>query len=283
MNWNQQNKELIVGDFNDLEVARFVDFGLYLESPECDILLPKNKIPPGTETGEILPVFIYKDSENRLIATTDKPKIIIHQCACLEVMDVNKYGAFLDWGIENQLLVPFREQTSVLQAGAKCMVYLYLDHVSDRLVATMRLEKHISNTGHDLAVKQKVDLLIWEKTTLGYKAIINQKYIGLLYQNEIDQILHYGDRTTGYIKKIREDNKIDLSLKEIGIQRVFHIPDIIIRELKSNNGFLAINDKSSPEEIKKIFNISKSDFKKAVGMLLRKRYIEFRENGIQLK
>jgi hypothetical protein len=282
MDWKENHSELKIGDFNTLEVVRFVDFGAYLESDEGDILLPKSKIPHGTEIGEMLDVFIYKDSENRLIATTDTPKIIINQCAFLEVMDVNKYGAFLDWGIENQLLVPFREQTTTMNVGSKYMVYLYLDKVSDRLVATMRVEKHLSKDPGDLAEKEKVNLYIYQKTPIGYKAVINQKNIGLLYAGDLLQKIHIGDQRQGYIKTIREDHKIDLSLQPIGFERLKTIPEMILNELQNNKGVLSLNDKSSPEKIKERLGISKSDFKKAVGMLFKQKKIEIREDGITL-
>ncbi|MDH4263483.1 MAG: S1-like domain-containing RNA-binding protein [Spirochaetia bacterium] len=272
--------ELKIGDFNTLELVRFVDFGAYLESDDGDILLPKSKIPPNTMLGEMLDVFIYKDSENRLIATTTKPKIFINQCAFLEVMDVNKYGAFLDWGIENQLLVPYREQTTEMKTGLKYLVYLYLDKVSDRLVATMRIEKHLSKDTSSLSVKEKVDLHIYQKTPIGYKAIINQINIGLLYDSELMKEIHIGDHITGYIKTIREDGKIDLSLQPIGFDRLYSVSDIIMRELLKHNGFLPLNDKSSPENIKKRLNISKSDFKKTVGMLFKQKKIKLLKDGI---
>ncbi|MDH4199454.1 MAG: S1-like domain-containing RNA-binding protein [Spirochaetia bacterium] len=287
MRWDEEiseNKipELKVGDFNTLEVVRFVDFGAYLESRDCDILLPKSKIPDGTKIGEMLGVFIYKDSENRLIATTDQPKITINQCAFLQVMDVTKYGAFLDWGIENQLLVPYREQTMPMKAGLKYLVYLYLDKVSDRLVATMRIEKHLSKVPRDLTIKEKVHLYIYQKTPIGYKAVINQKYAGMLYDNELGREVHIGDLVTGYVKAIRDDHKIDLSLQPIGFDRLNGITEIILNELLKHNGFLPLNDKSPPEKVKKQFNISKSDFKKAVGILFKQKKIELRENGIAL-
>jgi len=279
---NNDDYELKVGDFNTLEVARFVDFGVYLEAEDCDILLPKSKVPPGTEIGDLLEVFVYKDSENRLIATTATPKIKIHECAFLEVMDVNKYGAFLDWGIENQLLVPYREQVTPMKVGEKYMVYMYLDKVSDRLVATTRIEKHLAKGSGDLRAKDKVDLYIFQKTPIGYKAVVNQAYSGLLYDSELKRKIHVGDKLTGYIKTIREDNKIDLSLEPIGFERLKSIPEMILAELQNHGGFLPLDDKSPPEKIRELLHISKGDFKKAVGMLFKQKKILILADGISL-
>jgi hypothetical protein len=276
------DEELRVGDYNDLEVVRFVDFGLYLESIDFDILLPLAKIPPGTKLGDVLHVFIYKDSENRLIATTDTPMVTVDHCEILEVMDVNKYGAFVDWGIDNQLLVPFGEQVEPLEPGDKVLVYLFHDHVSDRLVGSTRLDKYLHNEHIGFAEKDKVDLIVFQETEIGYKAVINRKHIGLLYASELDRDLVNGEELKGYIKKIREDGKVDLTLKQPGFNRILSIPEMILNELKNHNGFLPLNDKSPPEEIKKVLNISKSDFKKAVGMLYKKRTIEIKDNGIRL-
>ena len=286
METEDDNEEFKIGDFNELEVLRFVDFGAYLNFGDFDILLPKRKIPEGTSIGEILKVFVYFDSEGREIATTDTPKIKINECAYLEVMDVNKYGAFLDWGIENQLLVPYREQVIPLQAGQKYMVYMYLDKVSERLVATTRIEKHLSRLHmihiDELHEKDRVDLYIYQKTDLGYKAVINQKNMGLLYANELKQKIHVGEQLTGYIKQIRENGKVDLSLEPIGFDRMSDIQQTILTRLKENSGTLALTDKSSPEEISKILKMSKGDFKKGIGMLWKRKQIKITPEGITL-
>jgi len=274
--------DLLVGDYNELEVVKFVDFGLYLRAGYREILLPKREIPPGTTVGEILTVFIYKDSENRLIATTAKPKIRIHECAYLEVKEVNNYGAFLDWGISNQLLVPYREQPLPMKAGEKYMVYLYLDEVSDRLVATMRVEKHLMKNPIHLAEKEEVDLYIYQKTPIGYKAIINQQNIGLLYESELDRKVKVGQQLTGYVSKIREDLKIDLTLKKPGFERVLSHQDFILGELKKHKNFLPLHDKSSPDEIRELLKMSKSDFKKSIGILYKQKKILIKEDGIYL-
>ncbi|MES0489863.1 MAG: S1-like domain-containing RNA-binding protein [Leptospirales bacterium] len=283
----EDNKDdLKIGDYNDLEVLRFVDFGAYLHAGDFDILLPKRKIPENTSIGEVLTVFVYNDSEGREIATTDTPKIKVNECGFLEVMDVNKYGAFLDWGIENQLLVPYREQVTELKEGQKYMVYMYLDKVSMRLVATTRIEKHLSKLHmihlHELHEKDKVDLYIYQKTDMGYKAVINQKNMGLLYENELKQKIHVGERVTGYIKQIRESGKVDLSLEPIGFDRLSDIQEIILNYLKDHNGALSLNDKSSPEEIKQLLKMSKGDFKKAIGMLWKQKKIKISPEGITL-
>ena len=265
-----------------MEISRKVDFGVYLKKEDVEILLPKNKVPANAKVGQILNVFIYKDSENRLIATTDTPKILVNQCAFLQVKDVNKYGAFLDWGIENQLLVPFREQTSALKKNHSYIVFLYLDPVSERLVATTRIEKRMGTKVNVFKPKEKVNLLIYQKVPLGFKAIINQIQIGLLYSNEIFQPLEIGQQLDGYIRTIRSDHKIDLCLTAPSIAGLMDTADQLLFHLKENNGTLPLTDKSSPDEIRSRLNISKAHFKKAVGILLKKKLILADENHISL-
>jgi uncharacterized protein len=231
-------------------------------------------------------VFVYKDSENRPVATTQKPLLTLNEFACLEVKDVNKYGAFLEWGIENQLLVPFREQPLRMGAGMKYVVKLYLDPVSDRLAATARVEKHLINrveNPEELKDGQEVTLLIYDRWQLGYKAIINQKYSGVLYDSDTFQNVKIGDSLTGFIKKIREDGKIDLTLRKSGPEERNASRDKVLQMLKDNEGFIPYNDDSSPEEIQQFLQMSKKSFKKAVGVLYKEGLIEISEKGLRLK
>jgi len=283
MQFDNDLEPITLGTFHELKVIRKVSFGYYLESLDGDILLPIKSATKEIEIGNDVEAFIYKDSENKLIATMIKPKVILNHCALLEVMDVNHHGAFLDWGIQNQLLVPYSEQPIKMYKNQKYLVYLYLDEVSNRLVATMRIEKYFNPNPILVKEKELVDLIIYQKTDLGFKAIINQFNMGLLYHDEFSQNLSIGDKLPGYIQCIRQDSKIDLSLKQLGFDRLKDIPGLILKTIKKNEkGFLPLHDKSSPEEIKQILKISKGDFKKAVGMLYKQKEVLIKQDGIYL-
>jgi uncharacterized protein len=275
-----------IGKYNRMKIVKELDFGMYLEDGLGEILLPKKYIPKGTKIGDWLEVFVYKDSENRPIATTQKPMIALNGFAFLEVKDVNKYGAFLDWGIDNQLLVPFREQPLRMGAGRKYVVMLYLDAVSDRLAATARLDRHLQSkveNPEEWKQGQEEDLLIYDRWNLGFKAIINQKYSGMLYDSDIFQHIKIGDSVKGFIKKIREDGKIDLTLRKIGPEERNMNRDKLLQMLQDSKGFIPLNDDSSPDEIQKILQMSKKSFKKAAGVLYKAGLIEITDKGIKLK
>lgn len=265
-----------VGKYNTLQVLRATSVGLYLGDAEGnDVLLPHKYIPENIEMGQELEVFIYRDSEDRVIATTLTPSIFRDQFAILEVVATSPIGAFLDWGLEKDLFVPFKEQNHKLQKGQWVPVYLYLDEETDRLVASAKINKFFRNQENiDLEENQKVEILVFEKTDLGYNVVINNLYKGLIYENEIFRRLAWGDQTTGYIKTIREDGKIDVSLQPIGFR---HARDenarIILEKLEANGGILHLSDSSDPMDIQEQLGMSKKAFKKAIGGLYREGLI----------
>ncbi len=272
-----------IGLINELEVVKEVDFGVYLDGgPHGEILMPKRYVPEGCKPGDTLEVFIYLDSEDRLVATNEKPKAMIGEFALLPVVSITNVGAFLDWGLPKDLLVPFREQQQTMEAGKSYLVYVYLDDESQRIAATSKLDKCVDNIPVDYEVGEEVDLLIAGQTDLGFKAIIDNSHWGMLYKNEVFQPLNTGQRLKGFIKTIREDEKIDLSLQKEGYEKIDDISQSILNKLAANSGFLALTDKSSPELIKNTLHISKKNFKKAIGTLYKQRLIALEENGIKM-
>lgn len=273
----------ILGKMNPLKVLREVEFGLYLDGgSDGDILLPKRYVPEGAKTDDILTVFIYLDSEDRIIATTEHPYAMAGEFAFLEVVAVNDTGAFLDWGLPKDLLVPFREQKEKMIVGYKYPVFVYVDYDSKRITASAKLGKFIDDSKPDLEIGQEVELLIINKTDLGWKAIINQQYVGVIYNNEVFVNLETGLITKGFVKKIREDNKIDLMLQQPGFEKVDEFSSNLHDMLISEGGFLPFTDKSPAEDIYKKFGVSKKTYKKAVGDLYRSRLIILDDNGIKL-
>lgn len=272
-----------IGKLNHLEVLKELDFGIYLDGGDLgEILMPKRYVPEGTMLGDFIEAFIYLDSEDRLIATTEKPLAQIEEFALLEVVSVTPVGAFLNWGLPKDLFVPFREQRKPMELGKKYLVYVYLDTDSKRIAASSKIENYLDNIPVDYDENEEVDLIIVNETDLGYNAIIDYSHLGVLYKNEVFQELNPGDRVQGYIKKIRPDGKIDLRLDKIGYEKITSFVDRIIVELQKNKGFLPLTDKSSPEEIYKTFKISKKNFKAAIGALYKKRFIALEDNGIRL-
>lgn len=274
-----------VGKYNTLQVLRATSVGLYLgDSEGNDVLLPHKYIPDGIEMGQELEVFIYRDSEDRLIATTLTPAILRDQFAILEVVATSSIGAFLDWGLEKDLFVPFKEQNHKLQTGQWVPVYLYLDEETDRLVASAKINKFFRNQEDtELEENQKVDLLVFEKTDLGYNVIVNNRYKGLIYENEIFRRLAWGDQTTGYIKNIREDGKIDISLQPLGFLNARDENSrIILEKLEENGGILHLSDSSDPIEIQEQLGMSKKAFKKAIGGLYRDGVITLSEASVEI-
>jgi len=272
-----------LGVYNSLAVLRRAEQGFYLGDDSGEsVLLPNKYIPAGAEIGDTLNVFIYNDSEDRIIATTLTPKVTLNKFACLEVVNVTNNGAFLDWGLAKDIFVSFNEQSKKLEVGQHPIAFLYLDKLSNRLAASCKLNKFLNNENIEVKEKEEVELLIAEKTDIGVNVIINNRYKGILYQNEIFQTLTYGERVKGYIKKIREDNKIDVSLEKLGYEKVQPNEEKILSKLKENKGFLKLNDYSSPEEITEILEMSKKTFKKAIGSLFKKRTIRIEKDGIYL-
>lgn len=264
---------LKIGKWNTLSVARMVDFGAYLAAgDDLEILLPARYIDSPLEIGQEIDVFVYTDSEDRLIATTDVPFATVGQVAMLEVVAENRIGAFLDWGLMKDLLVPFREQKSKMNVGGKYPVYIYLDDVSKRVAASAKIEKFIGNLIPRYQKDDKVDVFVWKETPIGFACVVDNLHYGMLYANEIFQDLYPGMELEAWVKRVRPDGKIDLRLSPSGSGRFrsISVADEIIRLLnESDDKTLPFTDKSSPEEIKKIFKCSKRDFKQAVGHLLK--------------
>jgi predicted RNA-binding protein (virulence factor B family) len=272
-----------LGKFNELEVARIISAGMILTDEEGDeVLLPGKFIPAGTEVGDTVRVFIYNDSEDRPVATTQEPKIQLHEFARLQAVSVNEFGAFLDWGLDKDLLVPFSEQRNRMKKGGWYMVCLYLDPLTDRLVGTAKLDRFLDNEELSVEEGDEVEFLLWQRSDLGYKVIINNQYEGLIYYNELFTDVNLGERRRGYIKKIREENKLDVSLHKQGYERISTHADRILAELRANDGFLPLTDKSSPDAIRERLEMSKKAFKQAVGGLYKKRRIQLEEDGIRL-
>jgi len=272
-----------IGKINKLRVIKEMDFGVYLDADELgEILLPQKYVPKDYEKDGMVEVFVYLDSEDRLIATTEKPHAMVNEFAFLKVAAVNKFGAFLDWGLLKDLLVPFREQKQKMEEGKSYVVFIYLDEESQRIAASAKLDKFLDLMPTEYIEGEEVDLLICDKTDIGYKAIIEGKHWGILYDNEVFQKLERGQQINGYIKKIREDNKIDLSLQKTGYNIVDEISEKILAKLKEQDGFIPVTDKSPPEVISDIFGISKKTFKKSIGALYKKRLIILENDGIKL-
>ncbi len=272
-----------IGKYNTLSIARKTDHGLYLQDEdENEVLLPNKYVPHDFKLGEKLEVFIYLDGEQRPIATTLKPKAIAGDFAWLQVKHLSKVGAFLDWGLEKDLLVPFAEQEQRMQEGDFYVVYVFVDEISERLVASSRVEDYTEKEDISLPVDQEVDLLIARQTDLGYTAIIDNRYLGLLYANEVFKKIRTGQRLRGFVKKVRDDGKIDLSLEKQGYASVEPNAQKILEILARNNGFLPLHDKSDPDEIKRRLEMSKKTFKKAIGGLYKEKRITITENGIRL-
>jgi predicted RNA-binding protein (virulence factor B family) len=271
-----------VGEYNELEIVKQLDFGIYLGKENVEILMPTKWIPKGAKIGDVLSVFVFRDSDDRLIATTVKPMAIANTFAFLEVKQVNAVGAFLDWGMDKDLLVPFREQAVRMEPGKSYVVFVYADEETDRLIGSTKLLRFIERDDVRVQNGDVVDLLIYSQTELGFNAIVNNLYSGLIYKNEIFENIRVGDQLQGYVKNVREDNKIDLSLQKSGFELVDDVKWRLLNIIKAENGFLALTDNSTPEEIKAKLQISKKAFKKAIGALYRERLVTLTDKGVQL-
>jgi predicted RNA-binding protein (virulence factor B family) len=272
-----------IGKINTLDVNRETDNGFYLDGQEHgEILMPQKFITDEVRKNEYASVFVYTDSEDRLVATTETPKAIVGEFAMLKVAATSRFGAFLDWGLPKDLLVPFREQKAEMQVDKSYLVYVYLDLQTNRIAASAKIDKYLDNTPPEYEEGAEVDLIIADETDLGFKAIVNMEHWGMLYKNQVYSKLSYGQTVKGYISKVRADEKIDLLLEKPGYEKVDAISQKILDELKENNGFMAVSDKSSPEMIKAMFGISKKNFKKAIGGLYKQRIVLFESDGIKL-
>ncbi|ALI98416.1 CvfB family protein [Rufibacter tibetensis] len=273
---------LHLGDYNYLEILRDLEHGMYLGSDDGDVLLPRKYIPEGAQIGDMISVFVYRDSEDRLIATTLEPKAKVDQFACLQVRDVNNFGAFMEWGLEKDLFVPFKNQHDALYPGQWALVYVYLDENSDRLVGSTKLGPFLNYDPITLEEGDEVQLLIGPEKALGYQVIVNNKYLGMLYRNEVFRTLQPGEYTQGYLKKVREDNKLDVSLQKQGYDEVREATETVLAKLEEANGHLPLTDKSTPELIYQTLGMSKKTFKKALGALYKRGDVQLLPEGISL-
>ena len=275
-----------IGRFNSLQVVKHTEIGLFLDGgPHGEILLPKRYIPKDepTEPGEWLNVFIYLDSEDRIIATTLKPKVQVGGFASLKVVEVSRVGLFLDWGLPKDLLLPHSEEKRPLQVGDYCVVYCYIDERTRRITATARLDRYLDDTAAHYQAGQEVDLLVVERTDLGFKAIIDGRHWGLIHKNELFKLVRSGMREKGYIKEVRADGKISLSLQPVGQAARDDLGERILAALREAGGSLALSDKSPPEAISREFGVSKGNFKKAIGGLFKQGLITILDDRIELR
>ena len=267
-----------------LTMLRRLEQGFYLgnEGSDESVLLPNRYITADMQIGDTVDVFVYNDSEDRIVATTLTPKITLNKFACLDVISISSHGAFLDWGLAKDLFVPFSEQAIEMKEGESYIVYLYLDKLTNRLAASSKSNHFLDKERAPFSEKEEVELLIAHRSDIGINVIINEKYKGILYENEIFQEVNFGERVKGYIKKIREDNNIDVSLQKSGYENIQPNELKILAKLKEAKGFLALNDYSSPDEIVSALAMSKKVFKKAIGSLFKQRLIRIEEKGIYL-
>lgn len=272
-----------IGKTNNLKVVKKVDFGLYLDGGESgEILLPKRYVDESMEVGDELDVFIYCDSEDRLVATTEKPLIEVGEFGLLRAVEVNRVGAFMEWGLQKDLLVPFREQSQEIRVGGSYVVYAFLDNATKRIVGSTKLNKYVGNRIPRYSEGDTVDILAVHKTDLGYKVIVDNLFWGMIYNNDLFDPLSPGDRIPAYVKTVREDGKIDVTLRERGGERVFQLANRIMGYLREAGGGMTLSDSSSPDEIKAVFQCSKKDFKKALGYLYKKGKILIADGGVTL-
>ncbi len=273
-----------LGKYNDLVAYRQTDNGWYLtdETGE-EVLLPNKFIPEGMEKGTEINVFIFLDNEERLTATTQKPLVNLHEFAMLEVKDVNRYGAFVDWGLDKQLMIPYAHQSTKMQVGKRYLCYLFIDKVTNRLLASNKVYKFLDNETIDVKEGDEVNLIILNTTNLGINVIVNQKYKGLVFHDTVFQKLKYGSHQKGFVKTIREENKIDIILEKQGYKNVIDKnTEKVLQVLNESNGYSPFNDFSDPDDIRLNFQMSKKNFKKAIGALYRQKQIEIEEDGIYL-
>lgn len=275
-----------LGKRNDMKVVRMVDFGAYLDAGEVgEILLPSRYVPKDCKEGDVVNVFVYLDSEERLVATTEKSLVEVNHFACLEVKWVNEHGAFLDWGLMKDLFCPFREQKQKMQVGSKYVVYAYIDAVTYRIVASAKLEKFLSDEWPEYSKGDEVDIMVCQRTDLGFKVLVDEKFYGMLFDKDVFKPLRKGDTMKAYIKQVRPDGKIDVVLQnEKGREHVEGVAERLLQELfASEGGCLPYHDKSDPNEIYAAFGVSKKAFKRAVGDLYKRNLINLTDNGIELK
>lgn len=275
---------LHLGVFNELTILRFTSVGAYLgDDEDNDVLLPTKYIPQGAELGDTISVFLYLDSEDRIIATTLKPLLELHEFGLLKVNQVSHFGAFLEWGIEKDLFVPFKEQHLKMEEGKSYIVYLYLDEATNRLVASSRIKRFLEFEVVRVNEGDEVDLLIHSTTELGKNVIVNDTYSGLIYKNDIIRTLRFGEKCKGFVTKVRDDGKLDIALEKPGFEKLELNSQRLLDIIKSNDGKLYLTDKSDPDRIREEVGMSKKTFKAAVGILYKLRMIQLKEDHIAIQ
>jgi predicted RNA-binding protein (virulence factor B family) len=274
---------LNIGQYNELVVQRKVAFGFYLNPKPDEVLLPLKYAPKGLKVGDTLRVFVYTDSEDRPVATTLKPKAVVGECACLAARDRAPFGMFMDWGLEKDLLVPKKEQPPGMKVGKKYVVKVCLDARTNRVYGTTHIAAACQPAPPSLAAGAKVDILVYRIFKVGYFAVVTHTYAGLLYKDQVFEPLEVGDRREGYVTRLRDDGKLDLSLKKPGYGSVNRSGSRIMQALEKGGGFIACHDKSSPEKIRSTFGLSKKEFKRAIGGLYKAGRIDIQNDGIRLK
>lgn len=275
--------DIELGKFNRLKIVKEVDFGLYLDGgEEGEILLPARYVPYNYEIGQLIDVFVYLDNEERLIATTLKPYVQVGEFAYLQVSWVNQYGAFLDWGLMKDLFCPFREQKRKMEVGRSYIIHTHVDEESFRIMASAKVEHYLSTERPPYTPDEEVNLLVWQHTNMGYKVIIDNKYQGLVFDNQVFRELEVGDCLKGYIIQVRDDGKVDVALQKKGRQQTLDFADTLFNYMENNGGRCYLHDKSPAEEIYQRFKVSKKVFKKAVGDLYKRRLIEITDHGLFL-
>ncbi len=274
---------MILGDFNTLEILRVTDPGLFLgDTQGNEVLLPNRYIPDSFEVGDQIRVFVYLDNDERPVAVTDEPYITKDNFALLRCNDVTKYGAFLDWGLVKELFCPFKEQAFKMQKGQWYLVHCYLDESSNRLVASSKTNRFLSNENLSVAVYDEVDLVVSHPSEIGWFVIVNKRHLGLVYKDQIFKDINVGDQLKGVVKKIRPGNKLDISLTQFGYRSLEPNAELLLKTIEDHNGFLELTDKSDPELIREVLQMSKKSFKKAIGNLYKSKLITLESNGIQL-
>ena len=274
-----------VGKLQILKINRISDFGVYLADEEGnEVLLPNRYVSLTDSVGDEKEVFVYHDSEDRLVATTEKPLAAADTVACLKVVDKTIHGAFLDWGLSGKdLFLPNRNQLGGVRVGYPCIVWLYIDDKTGRCVATMKFKAFVNNDIVSVKIRQQVEIVVVAETPVGYKVVIDNRHWGMLYKNQLFRPIRIGERTNAYIRKITDDNRIDVSLQQEGYAEVLHSVDTLLTLLRNNDGFLPVNDDSTPEDVREVTQMSKKVFKRTLGMLMKRGEIVVVDNGIKLK
>lgn len=276
--------KLLLGDYNTLRIARRSDIGLYLDGDQAgEILLPNRYVTQDMQIGDEIRVFLYLDQEERLVATTEQPLAKVGDFACLECVWVNQYGAFLDWGLMKNLFCPFREQRQRMETGRRYIVHVHIDQDSYRIMASAKVSKFLSTDHPPYQPGDEVDILVWQPTDMGYKVIVDNRYYGLIFRNQVFQPIHSGDRLKAYISNVREDGKLDIALQHTGRQHTQDFAEELLAYLHDHNGICSLGDKSDADDIRDAFHVSKKTFKRAVGDLYKRHLVMAGDYEVRLK